>query len=64
MWITLDHKTHNASGELSCLVSTDLSQQGESVPVQARNGSAIHVRVPAFGFVLYFVELLELYLCE
>lgn len=53
MWITLDHKTHNASGELSCLVSTDLSQQGESVPVKARNGSAIHVRVPAFGFVLY-----------
>ncbi|MBA1446889.1 MAG: alpha-amylase family glycosyl hydrolase [Chromatiales bacterium] len=53
VWVTLDHPTHRAAGELSCLISTDSGQQGQRVPVQARNGSAIHIRVPAFGFIVY-----------
>ena len=53
IWVTLDHNTHQAAGKLTCLVSTDPGQQGQKVSIQARNGSAIHVRVPAFGFIVY-----------
>lgn len=53
MWITLDHATHRAAGELLCLLSTDIQQQGQRVSVEACNGSAIRVRVPALGFVVY-----------
>jgi hypothetical protein len=52
-WITLGHKIHKGKGTLTCLLSTDHSKEGKTVPVQARNGSAIQVRVPAFGFMVF-----------
>lgn len=52
-WITLDHKIHNGKGTLTCLLSTDSTQEGSTIQVQARNGSAIQVRVPAYGFMVF-----------
>ena len=52
-WVTIDYGLHEESGNLNCLYSTDKGQQGTSVAVEARNGKAVLLTVPAAGFVIY-----------
>lgn len=40
-------------GVLACLYSTDPAQIGTVTPIEARNGRAVHIEVPAGGFVIY-----------
>ena len=52
-WITIDNGLHGAGDTLTCLYSSDPSQIGTTVAVEARNGKAVLVTVPAAGFVIY-----------
>ncbi len=52
-WVTIDHGLHEVTGNLTCIYSTDKDQQGTSVIVEARNGKAVQLSVPAAGFVIY-----------
>jgi hypothetical protein len=38
---------------LKCIYSTDATQIGQAVTVEARNGKAVLVTVPAAGFVIF-----------
>ena len=44
---------HKESHVWSCLYSTDASQIGNRIAVEARNGKAVWLSVPAAGFVFY-----------
>ena len=52
-WVTIDATLHSTPGVLTCLYSTDPAQIGTSTPVEARNGQAVRILVPAGGFVMY-----------
>ena len=52
-WVTIDNELHKAGDELKCIYSTDAAQIGQSVTVEARNGKAVLVTVPAAGFVIF-----------
>jgi glycosidase len=52
-WVTIDNELHEAGDEWKCIYSTDASQLGQSVTVEARNGKAVLVTVPAAGFVIF-----------
>ncbi len=52
-WVTIDNELHEAGDELKCIYSTDTSQIGQSVTVEARNGKAVLISVPAPGFVIF-----------
>lgn len=52
-WVTLDAGLHRAGDLLTCLYSTDARQIGTTIPVDERNGRAVHLTVPAAGFVIY-----------
>jgi glycosidase len=52
-WVTIDDALHGAGDELRCLYSTDSAQVGQPVTVEARNGKAVRLTVPAGGFVAY-----------
>ncbi|MCY1145491.1 alpha-amylase family glycosyl hydrolase [Actinoplanes sp. Pm04-4] len=52
-WVTVDFDLHEAGSKLTCLFSTDPASEGLEVPVEARNGKAVEVTVPAGGFVVY-----------
>jgi hypothetical protein len=52
-WVTIDDALHAAGDELVCLYSSDGSQIGQRVRVEARNGKAVHLQVPAAGFVVF-----------
>jgi hypothetical protein len=41
------------TSSMSCLLSTDAAQVGQTVNVEGKNGSAISITVPAAGFVIY-----------
>jgi glycosidase len=54
VWVTVDNGLHPAgAGSMSCLLSTDATQVGQTVNVEGKNGSAISITVPAAGFVIY-----------
>ncbi|MBD2328092.1 alpha-amylase family glycosyl hydrolase [Alkalinema sp. FACHB-956] len=52
-WVTIDNELHQTGDGLKCIYSTNASQMGELVTVEARNGKAILVTVPAAGFVIF-----------
>lgn len=53
VWITVDHRLNAPGNQMTCLLSTDPTQKGKPVTVEATNGSAIHITVPSAGFVVY-----------
>jgi glycosidase len=52
-WVTIDDGLHAAGSALRCAYSTDAGQIDSVVPVEARNGKAVELTVPAGGFVMY-----------
>jgi glycosidase len=52
-WVTIDASLHGQLGTLACLYSTDPAQVGTGVAIEARNGCAARITVPAGGFVAY-----------
>ena len=52
-WVTIDDRLHRVGEPMTCLYSTDASQIGNRIAVEARNGKAVWLSVPAAGFVLY-----------
>ncbi|MCO8276771.1 alpha-amylase family glycosyl hydrolase [Actinoplanes sp. TRM 88003] len=50
-WVTVDSSLHAAGSKLSCLFSS--SGDGSGVTVEARNGRAVLVTVPAGGVVVF-----------
>ncbi len=52
-WVTIDDELHQAGDGLKCIYSTDVAQVGQSVTVEARNGKAVLLTVPAAGFVIF-----------
>ena len=52
-WVTIDDFLHATGDRLTCLYSTDASEVGRTVSVEARNGKAVWVTVPAAGVVVY-----------
>jgi hypothetical protein len=52
-WVTIDNGLHAAGSLLACLHSTDATQIGSVVTVEARNGKAVRLTVPAAGFVAF-----------
>lgn len=52
-WVTIDNELHKAGDVLECIYSTDAAQIGQSVTVEARNGKAVSITVPAAGFVIF-----------
>ena len=52
-WVTIDATLHADTAALTCLYSSDPAQIGASTTIEARNGRAIRITVPAGGFVVY-----------
>jgi glycosidase len=52
-WVTLDNASHNLPAQLTCLYSSNTTQIGLQVTVEARNGKAAQITVPPGGFVIY-----------
>ncbi|MBI4785209.1 MAG: alpha-amylase [Oscillatoriophycideae cyanobacterium NC_groundwater_1537_Pr4_S-0.65um_50_18] len=52
-WVTIDNGLHQIGNVLKCIYSTDAAQRGQSVTVEARNGKAVLVTIPAAGFVIF-----------
>jgi glycosidase len=52
-WVTIDAGLHSPGSALVCRYSTDPAQEGGSVAVEARNGRAVLITVPAAGFAIY-----------
>jgi glycosidase len=52
-WVTIDNDLHATGDTLACLYSSDNTQIGSKVSVQAKNGKAVQLTVPAGGFVIY-----------
>ena len=52
-WVTIDDGLHRTGDTLRCLYSTDASQIGATVMVEARNGKAVRLTLPAAGFAIY-----------
>jgi hypothetical protein len=52
-WVTLDNELHQTRDVLKCIYSTDVAQVGQSVTVEARNGKAVLITVPASGLVIF-----------
>ncbi len=51
--MTIDDDLHRAGDKLRCLYSTDPGQIDTAITVEARNGKAVLLTVPAAGFVIY-----------
>ena len=52
-WVTIDNDLHAAGNSLTCIYSTDESQIGSSVMIEARNGKSVSLTLPAAGFVIF-----------
>lgn len=52
-WVTIDAGLHNAGESMTCLYSSDAKQIGKTVAVEARNGLAVKLTVPAAGVVVF-----------
>lgn len=49
----INNELHESGDELKCIYSTDKGQINQTVTVEARNGKALLVTVPAAGFVIF-----------
>lgn len=52
-WVTIENELHQPGQSLTCLYSTDETQIGQSIVIEARNGKAVQLTVPAAGFVIF-----------
>ncbi|MDF9796513.1 glycosidase [Catalinimonas alkaloidigena] len=52
-WVTIDNGLHAEGDMLTCIYSTDANQIGSQLNIEARNGKAVLLTVPAAGFVIY-----------
>jgi glycosidase len=52
-WVTIDNGLHQSGDLLRCVYATAVTDIGKTVTVEARNGKAVHLTVPAAGFVIY-----------
>jgi glycosidase len=52
-WVVVDDGLHAAGDKLRCRYSTDPTQDGALIEVQAGNGKQIEITVPPGGFVVY-----------
>lgn len=52
-WVTIDNDLHQTGELLTCIYSTNKGEEQQQVPIEARNGKAIFITVPAAGFVVY-----------
>lgn len=52
-WITIDDSLHRAGDRLTCIYATHSMLIGQTADVEARNGKAVRITVPAAGFVVY-----------
>lgn len=52
-WVTIDDGLHRAGDLVRCVYSSDRTQIGDTVVVEARNGKAVRLTVPAGGFVVF-----------
>ena len=52
-WVTIDYELHQTDRLLQCIYSTDKSQIGQQVTVEARNGKSVKITTPAGGFVIF-----------
>ncbi len=52
-WVTLDQALHQEGDQLTCIYSTDAQQLHQSIRVEAKNGKAVLLTVPAAGLVIY-----------
>ncbi len=52
-WVTVDAALHRPGDTLRCLYSSEPAEVGGTVAVEARNGRAVRLTVPAAGFVVY-----------
>ncbi len=52
-WATIDDSLHRAGEKLTCICATDAAAVGRTVDIEARNGKAVRIAVPAAGFVVY-----------
>ncbi len=52
-WVTVDNELHAAGACLTCVYSTHATDIGGRLTVQAKNGKAVWLTVPAAGFVIY-----------
>ncbi len=50
VFATVDHRLNPPGAEMECLLSTDLQRLGRRTAVEARNGSALQITLPAGGF--------------
>jgi len=53
VWVTIDAGIHASGSRLTCTYSTSAREIGEQLMVEARNGRAVQLTVPAAGFVIY-----------
>ncbi|MCC6145233.1 MAG: alpha-amylase [Candidatus Hydrogenedentes bacterium] len=53
IWATVDKQVHAPGTKMKCLLSSSADQHGEQMDVEARNGSAVLITVPAAGFVVF-----------
>ncbi len=52
-FVTIDNDLHAAGSQLTCMYSPDASELGRKIAVEARNGKAVSLKVPAAGVVVY-----------
>lgn len=52
-WVTVDNGLHKEGRVLTCIYTTNLGVTLKEVVVEARNGKAVYLTVPAAGFVIY-----------
>ena len=52
-WVTVDAALHAENDALTCMYSTDAAQVGQTARVEARNGRAFRMTVPAAGFAIF-----------
>ena len=53
VWVTIDRDMNQAGAQLQRMYSTDDTEAPQAVSVEARNGLAVRIQVPAHGFVVY-----------
>jgi glycosidase len=52
-WVTIDDSLHRVGDRLTCIFATDSALVGQIANVEARNGKAVRITVPAAGFIVY-----------
>lgn len=53
-WVTIDSELHEGKPPfMQCIYSTEAAQIGNRLSIEARNGKAVQITVPAGGFVVY-----------